>query len=316
MECRICFNKKDNKFYEVQEMMFGYRDKFNYYQCPKCDCLQISDIPFNMSKYYPSDYYSFSPINDSNHIISYFKKIRNSYAIFNRGIIGRLLYNRIPNERLRFLSYISNINKKTRMLDVGCGAGSLLYDLSTTGFDNLLGIDPYIEDDILYSDKLKILKRYIQEIDDEFDLIMFHHSFEHISNPGETIEIVSRLLSQGGICLLRIPTVSSFAWEHYRENWVQLDPPRHFFLHSIESIKRLAEKANLCLTKVIYDSSSFQFWGSEQYIKGIPLKSENSYAVNPAKSIFSKEDIKRFERDARKLNLENRGDQAIFYLKK
>jgi len=37
----------------------------------------------------------------------------------------------------------------------------------------------------------------------------------------------------GGWCVIRIPTVSSFAWEHYREQWVQLDAPRHFFLHKV-----------------------------------------------------------------------------------
>jgi SAM-dependent methyltransferase len=314
MECRICGNSRDNKSYEVLEMMFGYRDRFNYFQCSNCDCLQIADIPSDMSKYYPSDYHSFAPIKEtSNPLITIIKNfiinLRNNYAIYNRGIIGKLIYRKFPNQDLH--NFIDlHLTKKSGILDVGCGSGRLLYNFAITGFNNLLGIDPYIEKDIVYSNTLKILKKNIYKIDGKWDLIMFHHSFEHISDPIETIEKVSTLLVEGGICLLRIPTVSSFAWEHYRENWVQLDAPRHFFLHSVKSIKIIAERTNLELERIVYDSSSFQFRGSEQYIKGIPLIAPRS------KSIFSEDDLRRFAADARKLNLENRGDQAAFYLRK
>lgn len=316
MECRICNSIISNNYYEVYDLMFGLGDKFAYIQCTKCDCLQIVDIPIDMSKYYPPTYYSFKSIKYNNALVAYLKKIRNSYAIFNEGLIGRCLYKLIPNETLRSWFYGINTTNKTRVIDVGCGSGSLLYELSRSGLVNLLGIDPYIKKDIVYNHNLIIRKQYIYEVEGDWDIIMFHHSFEHIPDPVETIENVSRLLSPGGLCLLRIPTVSSFAWEHYRENWVQIDAPRHFYLHSIKSIKMLAEKFNLDLEKVVYDSWSFQFWGSEQYIRGIPRKSEQSYGINRAKSIFSKADIKGFEENARKLNSESRGDQAAFYLRK
>ena len=240
--------------------------------------------------------------------------MRNNYVLFNKGLVGYLLNKKYPLD-LDFINYMRLI-KTSRIIDVGCGSGYLLYELSMSSLKHLLGIDPYMDKDIIYSKKLKILKKDIAAVEGKWDLIMFHHSFEHIPNPVETMETVSKLLSEGGVCLLRIPTVSSYAWEHYRENWVQLDAPRHFFLHSIESIKRLAKKANLNLERVVYDSEPFQFWGSEQYIKGIPLKSDQSYSVNPSKSIFSEADIRQFEQNAIKLNLENKGDQAAFYLKK
>lgn len=315
MECRICFNTSNNDIYEVKEMMFGYRDKFSYFQCSKCACLQIANIPTDMSKYYPHHYYSFNAVKKINNPIKYLlKRLRNNYALYNKGIIGKLLFNKYPINNI-FAKYVT-LNKNSRIIDVGCGNGSLLYELSIANLNKLLGVDPYIEKDIIYSRKLKIIKKDITQVEGKWDLLMFHHSFEHIPNPAETIEHVSKLLFKGGVCLLRIPTISSYAWEHYRENWVQIDAPRHFFLHSIESIKRLAEKANLNLERVIYDSTSFQFWGSEQYIKNISLKSEQSYGINPSKSIFSGADIKKFEQTARKLNLKNRGDQAAFFLKK
>ena len=76
MKCRICGNLNDNQEYEVKEMMLGLREKFTYFQCSKCECLQIANIPSNMSKDYPKDYYSFSPDmqNSKSKLETFFKR--------------------------------------------------------------------------------------------------------------------------------------------------------------------------------------------------------------------------------------------------
>jgi hypothetical protein len=96
---------------------------------------------------------------------------------------------------------------------------------------NVLGIDPFLAEDIRYHNGLQILKKAIAELANEWDLIMFHHAFEHVPDPFETLQAASRLLSRHGVCLMRTPRVSSQAWERYGVNWVQIDAPRHFFIH-------------------------------------------------------------------------------------
>ncbi len=64
--CEICNNSTGNKSYVVREMMFGFRDEFEYFECAECRCLQIKDIPVNISKYYPEEYYSFKLRSNSN----------------------------------------------------------------------------------------------------------------------------------------------------------------------------------------------------------------------------------------------------------
>jgi hypothetical protein len=78
----------------------------------------------------------------------------------------------------------------------------------------------------------------------------------------------------------------------------------------------LAEQVNLTVEKIVYDSDEFQFWGSEQVARGISLKSEKSYDINPSGALFSKDEIEEFKRRSKRLNENNRGDQAAFYLKK
>jgi hypothetical protein len=55
-----------------------------------------------------------------------------------------------------------------------------------------------------------------------------------------------------------------------------------------KSLRLLAEKAGFIVERVIYDSESFQFWASEQYIKNIPLTDERSYHGDIAASIFNR----------------------------
>jgi SAM-dependent methyltransferase len=289
MRCRICDSDRDQMF-EVREMMFGYRDLFRYFQCQDCKCLQICEVPSDMSKYYPPDYYSFT---------TDFSKIP-AEAVKNQAQAALALY---------FSS--AGITRDCKVLDVGCGAGMHIYALKEHGFENVLGVDAFIKETIRHGNGAKVIKGTIFDIDQQWDLIMFNHSFEHMENPVEILRQVSRLLSESGTCFIRIPTVSSYAWEHYGVNWVQLDAPRHFFLYSVESIKLLGQKSGLDLKQVLFDSTEFQFWGSELYLRDIPLRAGGQ--ARPS-SIFTQAEMQSFRRKAQELNQANKGDQAAFYL--
>jgi len=316
MICKICNNSENNKEFKIREMMFGFRDEFTYFECSKCGCLQIAEIPKNMGKYYPSNYYSFKKGASNNFLKQILKRKRGEYALFRRGLIGKAIYKKYPDPLFDMISTIG-INYNSRILDVGCGAGNLLYSLKDIGFKNLVGVDPYINGEVIDAD-VKILKKTIHELPDnrKFDLIIFNHSFEHISDQLETLVKVSKILSENSVCSIRIPIKTEYVWNRYDVNWVQIDAPRHFFIHTIKSFTYLAKKAGLVIKDITFDSTEFLFWGGEQYKKGIPLKAENSYSENPKKSIFTAKQIKEFRKMAEKLNRQKQGDQAAFYLVK
>lgn len=307
MKCKICYNQKNNTSYKVKEMMFGFNEVFEYFQCSKCGCLQISEIPKDIFKYYPSDYYSFKNLKTSILSLDNLERIlttkRDKYVYTKKGIIGYLV-NKIRPSYYIDIIVKANIDYDAKILDVGCGNGYFLRTLNDIGFKNLYGIDKYISQNINYSKNLKIEKKYLYEIEDKYDLIIFNHSFEHMDNPHDTLNIVSKLLSDDGQLIIRIPTVSSFAWNKYKTNWVQIDAPRHFFLHSIESIKLLCRKFGFDLVNSYYDSTEFQFWGSNQYKEGKTLNDSKPY------------NVKEFKHIAKKLNKSNYGDQVCLYFKK
>lgn len=146
-----------------------------------------------------------------------------------------------------------------------------------------------------------------------------HYSFEHTPNPKDIMQDSYRLLNDYGTLLIRIPVTGSYVWEKYGKEWVQLDAPRHLFIHSQKSMELLAEQTGFQIEKVIYESTDFQFWGSILYSNNIPLTATKLFSSDPMRDfrhLISKEEMKYFAEQSEKLNNENRGYQASFYLKK
>ncbi|MFO0918387.1 MAG: class I SAM-dependent methyltransferase [Planctomycetaceae bacterium] len=314
MKCRICGNEDRNREHTAREMMIGLKEPFSYFQCGGCDCLQIADFPDDMSRFYPATYYSYARPDRAGAIKSVLLKWRDRYALFGQGWIGKKLSRKFPREQLEWLKRLK-LTRKSRILDIGCGTGALLYSLRQQGCEQVLGADPFVDKDLEYANGLRILKRDIHGVEGTWDLVMFHHSFEHMADPERVLQRTRQLLDPHGVCLIAVPVVPCYAWEHYGTDWVQLDAPRHFFLHSVKSMEILADRCGLMVSEVLYNSSAFQFWGSEQYRRQIPLRSPQSYAENPAGSIFSDQAIQEFSNRAQDLNKDGRGDSAVFFLR-
>ena len=312
MPCRICSNNIDNESFAVREMMFGTREVFVYFRCARCGCLQIAEMPTDLSAHYPPGYCSFKPSLErrfAGRLRNLFRLPRYRYAVLGGGWWGRALYALSPKPKLRKLARL-DLTTSSRVLDVGCGTGSLLYKLREIGFEHLLGVDAFIDGDIEYGNGLSILKTTIDAVEGAWDCVMFNYSLEHMSDQHATLASAARLLAENGKCFVQIPLVSSYAWEHYGVNWAQLDAPRHLYLHSRDSFGRLAAGCGFRIEDVTYDSTDFQFTASECYARDIPLESER------ARRMFSRREIRAFRRQAAALNREERGDQAAFILRK
>lgn len=298
----------------MREMAFGTREKFNYFQCANCKCLQISEFPSDINRHYPKNYYSFNATTDQP-VTTFTQKLRHKlieyrdmYAITGKGFAGRILNTIKPSIELQTLRpYL--ITPSTSFLDIGCGNGALLSKLQSYGFIKLLGIDPYIEKTIHYQGGLDILKDTADHAPGKWDVVMLHHALEHMPDQVAALRTVAEKLSPEGLCLIRIPTVSSYAWEHYRDNWVHLDAPRHFFLHSHKSLELVAKQAGLTIESIISDTSEFSFYGSESYIRNIP-----SFEFDTTS--FSKAGMRAFRKQANQLNKESKGDTIAVILKR
>lgn len=310
--CRVCGAPGPHPALVAREMMFGSREPFEYLACGTCGCVQIAEAPDDLSAHYPADYYSFgAPAPGRLKRLAKRQRLRHTLGLPALG--GALLTRRFgPSHAASWLGLVRPA-LDDRILDVGTGAGGLLFELRDAGFRSLTGADPYTPREV-DARGVRVLRRTVHEVEGAFDLVMFHHTFEHLPDPAETLDSARRLLGRGGRILLRVPVADSYAFRTYGADWVQLDAPRHLFLHTADSVGRLAGGAGLEVRAVLHDSSAFQFWGSEQYRRGVPLSDPRSYGVDPAASPFTPAEIADWERRAAELNRAGDGDQACFVL--
>jgi len=314
-------------------MQFGTRDEFEYFECADCGCLQICEIPEDLSKYYPKNYYSYSPPNCA---IQYDKKgIRGLKERFVRDQITKLYLNRNSRVgawlekrsslsanyssamdwmKLKRLSLGLRLN--SNILDVGCGSGHLLNEMAAHGFSKLTGVDTFIEQNLRYDNGVKILRKDLEQLHGPFDFIMLHHSFEHLPEPLSILRKIYTLLNSKCYVLIRIPVTRSYAWMKYGVNWASLDAPRHIYLHTVESMDLLAHQTGFRVVDVVFDANGFGLIASEQYLKNISLMDPRSFFVDPSKSIFSESELIAFREMDRQLNKNGEADCAGFYLYK
>ncbi len=315
MSCRVCGSSRVRGHHAAREMMTGSRETFGYFQCADCECLQIDEIPADLARHYAGGYYSYQlATRQRNPLKRWTTRARDRWAVFGGGVVGERLYRRAPLIELRALRPL-RLRPDSRVLDVGCGAGYLAFALGELGMRHAMGIDPFVPEPIVYDNGVQVKRQTLEQTEGGWDAIMFHHSFEHLPDPHAVLRQVAERLVPGGRCLLRVPVVGSLAWREYGIDWVQLDAPRHLYLFAQESIRHLAQAHGFELEDTRYDSTAFQFWGSEQYRMGIPLQDPRSYARG-AGTLFGAEQIAAWEQRSAELNAARQGDQAAFCLRK
>lgn len=313
-KCIVCeAEQSHNDKFIAKEMMLGLREEFEYTQCSACLSLQISEVPGQqeLNRFYPTTYYSLGmkPTRQITRLEKLLLAALMRHVMLGWNPVGGMLS---LYKRPAFLDLLRKANAKPsdRFLDVGSGDGGLLDKMAAMGLVDSVGIDPFLEHDLVTSNGAKILKRHLAEVQGHYDVIMFNHSLEHIPDPVAHLRMAKELLSPSGVCIVRIPTTSSDVWEAYRENWVELDPPRHLFVPSRSGMEEMGRSADLRLERVIDDTSAFERWGSELYARGISLRASSD--AGRRKAAFTKKEYSNFVKLASDANRRGRGGRAAF----
>ncbi len=277
--CRLCLNKGMFESYMVREMMKGTEEEFEYFVCDNCGCLQIASVPDNLGEYYGDGYFSFEMEEEPDKV------------------------------------YDKPVKSMQRVLDVGCGSGKWLVDLAEEGYGNCWGCDPFLDRDRHYGDRVKVLKCSIHDLtcDNSFDYIHMGDSFEHVTDPLETLMSAKRLLKQGGTLEMTLPVFPNIAFDKYGPHWFQIDAPRHIFLHSMESIKYLADKSGLHIDEIRHDSTIAEMLVSYFYQNGVHYGELSTELVYKH---FTQEQLDELQVLVDKNNENGHGDHAVVFMVK
>ena len=289
--CQICQSSVGD-LHLVREMMLGTRDEFLYFECSMCGCLSIAEVPSDLHRYYPLNYCTFNPRR-----LSLLRKLCNALYLSRFSFL-------IDWHEKKELDLIRRIQLKKSMslLEVGGNFGSLLGDLRELGY-NARGVSLLVKNDVLDRYGIRVERKTLADVTEKYDVILFRNSLEHM--PIHMLRVAREHLNKNGYCIVCTP-VLGWGWQTYATDWAEIDAPRHRIVHSRKSFSMLAERSGFRVEKVIFNSNESQVWASAAYQRDISLMD----MPEPTRS--QRGHLRRLV-DA--LNLNDKGDTALFYLK-
>jgi SAM-dependent methyltransferase len=254
-DCPVCQVRVDHTAFWAVDRLHGLGDRFRYVRCPGCGLLFMNPqvAPESLAAFYPADYAAYGPIDDGSPGAT-------SFAALRRWIENARLDRHVE----------SRLTRASRVLDLGCGSGDFLAKVRQRTGADVVGLDlsPRAVEATRVRHGIEVECSVVESARFEpasFDLITAWYYFEHVSDPTTTLQSVHRLLKSGGRFVLGIPNARSLNAMLFRARWYHLDCPRHLFLWTPASVRRILEREGFAVEDIRYDKTPWGLLGSLQY---------------------------------------------------
>lgn len=243
MNCPVCLASETAFFSRVNDVLFETTDEdFTLHSCCDCRCLFLDPMPRmdRISGFYPEQYWW----DDE----------------WRSGLLSKLerFYRRLVlTDHVRFITQVAQATpskSEARILDVGCGPGTLLSLLKRMGFQ-VAGVDlsARAAEIALREHGINVEVGQLEKLSfpaDSFDVVLLLHTLEHVPNPRELLGEVLRILKPQGRAVVQVPNIDSIQFKFFGTRWYGLDVPRHLIDYSLPSLLRLLSRTGFDVKRV------------------------------------------------------------------
>jgi ubiquinone/menaquinone biosynthesis C-methylase UbiE len=160
----------------------------------------------------------------------------------------------------------------TRILDVGCGRGWMLYYLKKYFRFGTVAGTQISRPAVNFARTRLGLTVYDRDLldlqlpNESLDIITIWHVLEHLPNPQSCVAEMHRLLKTGGVLVVEVPNLDSWSRPLTGEYWLSWDPQYHLTMFSPASLSRLLTSAGFSLRTVHTFSLEYSTFTSVQSI--------------------------------------------------
>lgn len=140
-----------------------------------------------------------------------------------------------------------------RLLEIGCGGGSLLRNLQDLGW-HAEGVD--FDPAAVANARAKGLTVHQGALHEQklpaasFDAVVMSHVIEHVHEPGALLQECRRLLKPDGTLLVLTPNARGLCHRVFGASCFTLEPPRHLYLFSPANLQRLVSESGFSVARV------------------------------------------------------------------
>jgi SAM-dependent methyltransferase len=249
---------------QIFSVPLGTNEKVPIHKCLKCHTIYRTVILNSgqlQDHYQHSEYYSF-----------------NLQAQPSPGINSRL-------ERIR------RVCKPRKILDVGCGDGTMVSAYLGAGWD-AYGVDPFLQNP-QDSSPVTYGRLFRADISTEilpqtsFDTITLWYVLEHVSNPKTLLTGVVKHLDQGGKVFILVPWAESLASHIYKEHWSEIILAEHLAAYSRSGLEELLSRSGFSNPKFRYAGRPFPLGHNNHSLQSQGLHHLSAFTTNSKRSSHS-----------------------------
>lgn len=243
--CPVCLGSAiESQILIGHDLLFEMTDRtFSLSGCSRCHCLYM-DPPLEddeLAGFYPRHYW-WRPASG----------LLKSFEALYRSIALRDHVSFIATAASTATSHESS---PPRLLDVGCGSGTLLALLKRRGFQ-VVGFDSSGEAagiaraesgvEVLTASRLQDAAF----ADGAFDVVTMFHVLEHVSHPHDLMMEIRRILRLRGRVIVQVPNLESWQFRVFGSRWYGLDVPRHVINYSCSAMRYLLSHSGFRIRRV------------------------------------------------------------------
>lgn len=263
VQCPACGSTQASDLIKTQAQMHPSKEQFQFQQCDNCALVFLNPrVAADQLKEYYTAFYL--PYRGAGAWGKYAAQVEKSQL-------------QLDQRRANWLGQYHKMTSDTKVLDIGCGKPSFLNEVYKKYACSCTGIDFSDEGWKDESKRYGNLKLHIGEVKDlpenmKADVVTMWHYLEHDYDPLNTLNTLKQHVHDDTTLIVEVPNYNSDSRKKYGSDWAGFHTPRHTFLFSPETIKKLFDRAGWQVQQVNTFGTLDPFvlyWMSEMERKGI-----------------------------------------------
>lgn len=245
--CPWCGGPAATAFWTTDRNRAVDDSSFEYRRCESCGTLFLQNVPEDLGRWYPDDYFVFP-------------------SLAQLEDIGR-------DESYKIEAVLSHA-RSGQLVEVGPGFGVFARRAALAGFEvRGLEMDERCCDHLRTVVGVEAVQTATPhkalDAQPPSDVIALWHALEHLPDPGALLEAAARNLRPGGIFVAALPNPDAWQFRLFGRRWPHVDAPRHLYLIPAATLIERGRVHGLEPVALTSDDGGARHWNAFGWGRGI-----------------------------------------------